>query len=88
MTIYEMNCVIQRYCADSDCLECAINHICNSVMGDFKCNPAECTAAYEIIKDLAETNEDTVNHPKHFEDVKKAVWYLQKFLEMEGALDE
>ena len=33
----------------------------------------------------SETENDVVNHPSHYtQGVKKAIWYLQKFLELEA----
>jgi hypothetical protein len=72
VNIEQMDAVIQDYCNDHDCLNCAISNICASIGGSFYTHPYECEEAYKIIKNLSKVDpnanpvNDPVNHPSHY----------------------
>ena len=72
-----------------------VNHPSHYETGKFECIDVMTEAiGLEKVKGFCVCNafkyiyRCTKKHETPVEDVKKAVWYLNKFLELEGALDE
>lgn len=72
-----------------------VNHPSHYETGTFECIDVMCEAiGEEAVKDFCLCNafkyiyRCTKKHDTPVKDVKKAVWYLKKFLELEGALDD
>ena len=75
--------------------EDVVNHPSHYETGKFECIDVMTEAiGLEKVKGFCVCNafkyiyRCTKKHETPVEDVKKAVWYLKKFLELEGALDE
>lgn len=65
MTIQEMDDVIQDYCGtNGGCPGCKLKTLCDSVGGDFVCNPNVCEQAYKLIVNVPVDN--AVSHPSHY----------------------
>ena len=76
-------------------MEDVVNHPAHYETGKFECIDVMTEAiGLERVKGFCVCNafkyiyRCTKKHETPVEDVKKAVWYLKKFLELEGALDE
>ena len=72
MTIKDMNDAIQAYCErmgnnHTECVNCVLNKICNSIGGDFESNPEDCIQAFKIVISQKEKESDSVNHPAHYQ---------------------
>ena len=61
----QMNVVIQDYCGKSECENCKIHDLCNSIGGEFSTHEDVCKEAYERIMGHSETK--VTNVQKHME---------------------